>query len=69
MPRYTATFEPELLTLLRDRADLNGRSVNKEIIILIESALAAEVDDNLQILRMLMKASGGYPQPQAPEKV
>lgn len=50
-----------MMTLLKERAELNGRSVNKEIIILIESALAAEVDGNLQILRMLMKAQGGLP--------
>lgn len=60
--RYTLTLPENLYTLIDDRSDLNGRSINKEIIFLIEGALAAEIDGNLQILRMLMLAQGG-PQP------
>jgi hypothetical protein len=63
--RLTLSMPLELHQLLEERAALNSRSVNKEIIFLIEGALAMEIDGNLQILRMLMKASGGLPPAQA----
>lgn len=56
--RYTITLSPELFSLLKNRAELNHRSINKEITYLIEAALATEIDGNLQIMRMLMKAQG-----------
>ncbi len=62
MKRYTMSMEQGLYDLLVERAELNRRSINNELLFLVESALAAEIDGNQQILRMLMMAQGG-PQP------
>lgn len=57
--RYTMTFDEDLYLLIQSRSRYNKRSLNKEIIYLIESALAAESGDNLEIFRALFAAQGG----------
>lgn len=57
--RVTITFGAEIYDLLRERADLNRRSLNQEVLYLVEAALASEIEGNLQIIRMLMRAQGG----------
>lgn len=53
-------MDDDLYAFLESRAELNRRSMNKEVVFLIESALAAEHGgDNLSILRTLMVAQGG----------
>ncbi|CCV12936.1 hypothetical protein [Mesorhizobium sp. STM 4661] len=59
MIRFTTTLDPELYSLLQSRSNYNRRSMNKEIVFLLETALAAEIDGNLSILRTLMVAQGG----------
>lgn len=59
--RSTLTFNSDLYYLLKERAALNNRSFNKEVLFLIEAALAFEIDGNLEIIRMLMKAQGTLP--------
>lgn len=59
MERFTVSLEPELFSLLRDRAAYNRRSMSQEIIFLIECALASEIDGNITIIRTLMMAQGG----------
>lgn len=59
MERFTVSLDPELFSLLHDRAKYNRRSMSQEIVFLIEAALAAGNEGNLEILRMLMLASGG----------
>lgn len=59
MNRFSITVEPELKNVLRQRADFNKRSLNGEIVYLLECALAAEIEGNQAILRTLMLAQGG----------
>lgn len=59
MERFTVSLDPELFSLLHDRAKYNRRSMSQEIVFLIEAALAAGNEGNLEILRMLMMAGGG----------
>jgi hypothetical protein len=59
--RYSLTMDDEFYKHLEGRAALNNRSLNKEILFLVEGALASELDGNLHILRVLMKAQGGLP--------
>ena len=59
MRRFSTSLENDLYDLLESRAALNRRSMNKEIIYLLEAALAAEHGENLDIVRTLMIASGG----------
>lgn len=63
--RYTLTIEGDLYEILKERAEANRRSLNKEILFLIEGSLASEIEGNVQILRMLMRAQGGPPTPQS----
>lgn len=70
MTRFTMTLEPELYALLQSRAAYNRRSISKEVVFLLETALAAEIDGNVSILRTLMQAQGGVgsiPHPTMPE--
>jgi hypothetical protein len=59
MERFTVSLDPELFTLLHDRAKYNRRSMSQEIVFLIEAGLAAGSEGNVEILRMLMTATGG----------
>jgi len=59
MPRHTISLSRELKDLLDQRAAYNHRSLNGEIIFLIEAGLASEIDGNVAILRTLMMAQGG----------
>lgn len=61
MRRIPVALDDSLSALIESRADINKRSMNKEIIFLIEAALAAEHGNNLEILRTLMIAQGGIP--------
>jgi hypothetical protein len=67
MHRLSVALDDDLSALIQSRADLNKRSMSKEVIFLIEAALAAQHGDNLEILRTLMIAQGGIstlsPQP------
>lgn len=67
MIRFCTSMNNDLYALLQSRAELNRRSINKEVIYLLEAALAAEHDGNLDILRALMISQGGVasisPQP------
>jgi hypothetical protein len=68
MHRLSVALDDDLSALIQSRADINKRSMSKEVIFLVEAALAAEHDGNLEILRTLMIAQGGLetltPQPQ-----
>lgn len=68
MHRLSVALNDDLSALIQARADINKRSMSKEVIFLIEAALAAEHGSNLEILRTLMIAQGGVaalnPQPQ-----
>lgn len=68
MDRFTVTFEPELFSLLRNRAAYNRRSMSQEIVFLIECALANEIEGNITIMRTLMMAQGGVTSIPAPEE-
>jgi plasmid stability protein len=59
MRRLSTSLPDELFALLEGRAEINRRSMNKEVIFLLEAALAAEHGDNLEILRTVMIAQGG----------
>lgn len=59
MRRIPVALDESLSALIESRADINKRSMNKEIVFLVEAALAAEHDGNLEILRTLMIAQGG----------
>lgn len=72
MERFTVSLEPELFSLLRDRAAYNRRSMSQEMVFLIECALSAEIESNITIMRTLMMAQGGIksvsvPTEQTPE--
>jgi hypothetical protein len=59
MIRFSASFDDELYSLIQGRAELNRRSMNKEVVFLLEAALASEHGENLEILRTLLIAQGG----------
>lgn len=59
MRRLSTALEDDLYALIQSRAEMNRRSMNKEVIFLIEAALAAEHGDNLEIFRTLLMAQGG----------
>lgn len=59
MRRLSTALEDDLYELIQSRASINRRSMNKEVIFLIEAALASEHGDNLEIFRTLMMAQGG----------
>ncbi|WP_454287259.1 hypothetical protein [Rhizobium arsenicireducens] len=59
MRRFSTSLDDDLYALLESRAELNRRSMNKELVFLLETALASEHGENLDILRTLMMASGG----------
>lgn len=59
MRRFSTSLEDDLYELLESRASLNKRSMNKEVVFLLEAALSAEHGENLEVLRTLMIASGG----------
>lgn len=62
MDRFTLSLEPEFKANLEARAKYNRRSLNQEVVYLLECALAAEIEVNLNMLRTLMIANGG-PEP------
>lgn len=66
MTRLTITMEEDLFEILRNRAKYNCRSMAKEIVFLLESALAVESEGNLQIIRTLFHAQGGLDAIQVP---
>lgn len=73
MERFTVSLEPELFSLLHERARYNRRSMSQEIVYLVECSLAAEIDSNISIMRTLMMAQGGIksvsvPTDQTPEQ-
>lgn len=59
MRRLSLNVSDEFGDLLEHRAKHNNRSINKEIIWLIEAALAHESDVPLSLLRSIMVAEGG----------
>lgn len=69
MTRFTLTMEDDLFQLLQNRARFNRRSMSNELVFLLEAALAAEMEGNLDIYRALMYAQGGPTDknPSAPE--
>jgi plasmid stability protein len=62
MHRLSVALDDDLSALIQSRADMNKRSMSKEVIFLIEAALSAEHGSNLEILRTLMIAQGGVSQ-------
>lgn len=54
--RHSVTFPVELMDEIVNRAKVNGRTINMEIRILVESALASEYGDNIEIMRLLQMA-------------
>ena len=61
MIRLTITLEDELSETIKRRAEFNRRSMSQEINFLIEAALAAELEVNLNMLRVMMKAGVNLP--------
>lgn len=59
MRRLTISLEEDLYELLHNRSNYNRRSMNKEIVFLLEAALSMENEGNLNILRTMMMAQGG----------
>jgi hypothetical protein len=59
MKRLTISLEEDLYELLHNRSNYNRRSMNKEIVFLLEAALSMENEGNLNILRTMMMAQGG----------
>lgn len=59
MHRLSVALSEDLSALIQARADINKRSMSKEVIFLVEAALSAEHGTNLEILRTLMIAQGG----------
>lgn len=59
MRRIPVALDDSLSALIESRAEINKRSMNKEIVYLIEAALSAEHGSNLEVLRALMIAQGG----------
>lgn len=53
MQRVTLNLPDELADMLRSRAHHNLRSVSKEVRLLVETAIASELETNLAILRMV----------------
>lgn len=52
----TVLLKPGLETVLRERAKANGRSLTKEAVTLMETALAVESEDVRKTLHLLFKA-------------
>ncbi|KQS84254.1 hypothetical protein ASG58_21020 [Rhizobium sp. Leaf383] len=59
MHRISVALDDDLSALIQSRAEMNKRSMSKEVIFLVEAALSAERGSNLEILRTLMIAQGG----------
>lgn len=57
--RITLSLSEDLYSVLSTRANFNVRSINGEVVVLLEAALSSEIEGNISILRMLMKAQGG----------
>ena len=57
--RHTITLDEDIYLLIQSRASYNKRSMNKEIVFLLEAALAVESEGNLDIIRALFAAQGG----------
>jgi len=53
------TIEEDILEHIEHRAKHNRRSLNQEIMFLLECAISADIEDNQEILRTLMRAQGG----------
>lgn len=52
----TVLMKPSLEAIIRERARANGRSLTKEIVVLLETALAVESEDVRKALHTLFKA-------------
>jgi len=59
MHRLSVSLDDDLSALIQSRSEINRRSMGKEVVFLVEAALAAEHGGNLEILRTLMIAQGG----------
>lgn len=59
MKLLSIRLEPDLYALIQSRASFNHRSMSREVTFLIEAALGAESEGNLQIIRTLFMAQGG----------
>lgn len=59
MRRIPVALDDSLSALIESRAELNKRSMSREILFLVEAALAAEHAGNLEMFRTLMIAQGG----------
>lgn len=55
----TVLVKPELDAILRNRAEKNHRTISKEIIFLIETALGLESEAVRNTLHLLYAANGG----------
>ena len=64
MQRVSILIEDTLKDVLMARALHNRRSLSKEIYFLIETALAAEMETNLAILRMAQQMGQSEPEPE-----
>jgi plasmid stability protein len=56
MQRITINVDDEFKEMIERRASFQRRSVSKEIVFLLETALAQEESSNIAILRMHMQA-------------
>lgn len=57
--RITVLMDPALHVVLFDRSEMNNRSVSKEIVHLIETALAVKSEMTRETLHFLYRAGGG----------
>lgn len=55
--RHTLTIKQDLFDVLKNRALINRRSVNQEILYLVECAMVMEVPKDLEVRRLARLAS------------
>lgn len=65
----TVLVGPELEAILRERAKNNGRSLTKEAVFLIETALACTSEDVRRTLHVLYKAGVEVTEEATPQAV
>lgn len=56
MQRVTVVMRREFQDILRSRAEINNRSVSKEILFLIETALAMKSETTREMIHFMYKA-------------
>lgn len=63
MQRVTINVDDDFKEMLERRASFQRRSLSKEVVFLLETALAQEEQSNIAILRMHLQADQEGPEP------